>query len=83
MISGRTCRPRSFVELLAKQAAELALRLAALPAAGLRTDPQTLDAVEQLAQKVLREVSAIRANASRTVGESSGTWRVVQIPGRR
>jgi hypothetical protein len=66
------------VEQLAKQAAELALRLAALPADGLRNDIQALDAVEQLATLVLKEVSAVRTGRNRTVGETSGMWQVME-----
>jgi hypothetical protein len=70
------------LEQLAKQAADLALRLAALPADGLRNDLQTLDAVEQLATLVLKEVSAVRTGKNRAVGETSGMWRVME-PARR
>jgi len=66
------------VDRLAKDVAELALRLAALPADGLRNDPQQLDAVEELATRVLKQVSAARTGVSRSVGETSGAWRVVQ-----
>ena len=61
--------PETTLEQLAKQAAELALRLAALPADGLRNDIQTLDAVEQLATLVLKEVSAVRTGRNRAVGD--------------
>jgi hypothetical protein len=63
------------VDQLAKQVADLALRLAVLPSDGLRTDAQTLDAIEQLAMRILREVSAVRT--SRPIGETSGMWRAM------
>ncbi len=65
------------MDSLARQAAEIALRLAALPAEGLRKDVQALDAIEQLAVQILKEVSAARLGESRTVGESSGRWPVM------
>ncbi len=67
---------------LVKQAAELALRLAALPADGLRNDTQALDAIEQLATRILKEVSAVRTGKSYAVGEISGMFRAMQ-PTRR
>ena len=64
------------VDQLAKQAAEIALRLAALPADGLRNNPQALDAIERLAMGILKEVSSVRAGNSHAVGEVSGMWRI-------
>jgi hypothetical protein len=66
------------VEELTKQVAQVALRLAALPADGLRSDLQALDAIEQLAKRILSEVAAIRM--SRQLGETRGAWRVMQPP---
>jgi hypothetical protein len=66
------------VDQLAKQAAELALRLAALPADQLRTDLQALDAIERLASEILKEVTVVRARNARPPGESRGMWRAVQ-----
>jgi len=66
------------VDQLAKQASELALRLATLSADGSREDNQALDAIEQLAIQVIKEVSGLRLQRNRAVGESSGTWRAVQ-----
>lgn len=65
------------VEQLAKLAAELALRLAALPDNGLQ-DAQTLDAIEQVAKRVLDQVSTIRKNRNPAVGETRGMWRAMQ-----
>ena len=65
------------MDRLAKLAAEIALRLAALPAHGSRNDIQALDAVEQLAMQILKEVAATRARANRSIGETRGMWRVV------
>jgi hypothetical protein len=47
------------LEQLTEQAAELALRLAALPSNGLRNDSQDLDAIEQLALRILQEISSL------------------------
>ena len=73
------------MEQLAKLTAELALRLAALPPPdGMRNDTLMLDAIEQLATLVLKEVSVVRANrSSRSVGETSGMWRVMAPPPRQ
>ncbi len=76
-------RPRNAqVDQLAKMATELAFRLAALPPDGLRNNVNALDAVEQLATRILKEISAIRAGRDYVVGESSGMWRAMQ-PVRR
>lgn len=74
---------RTQVEQLAKQAAELALLLAALPARGLRDNTQALDAVEELATRILKEVSAARLGRNPAVGETSGMWRAMQPVNRR
>ena len=66
------------VDQLAKQAAEIALRLAALPADGLRNNSEALDALEQLAMRVLQEVSTLRNVRNRSVGETRGMWPVMQ-----
>lgn len=68
---------RPGMEHLAQKAAELALRLAAQPAEALRRDVQTLDAIEQLATQVLKEVSAVRLGKTYAVGETSGAWRAM------
>jgi surfactin synthase thioesterase subunit len=69
------------MDQLAKQVAEMALRLAALPADGLRQNDPALNAIEQLAMQVLKEVSAVRAAKVRPIGETTGCWRVaVPIP---
>jgi hypothetical protein len=59
---------------LARHASEIALRLAALPAEGLRDDMGALDSIEQLALQILKEVSAAKARRSRTPGDSRGAW---------
>jgi hypothetical protein len=66
------------VDQLAKQAAEVALRLAALPADGLRNNLEALDSIEHLAMRILKEVSAVRARKSHAVGEISGMWPAMQ-----
>ena len=65
------------VDQLAKQAAEIALRLAALPADDLRHNPEALDSIEQLAMRILKEVSAVR-NAKPPAGETRGMWPVMK-----
>ena len=66
------------MDQIAKQAAEIALRLAALPAHGLRDNFEALDSIEQLAIRILTEVSALRAAQRKPVGETSGTWRAME-----
>ena len=66
------------VDQLAKQAAEIALRLAALPADGLRSNHEALDSIEQLAMRILQEVSAVRDAKARPVGETRGMWPVMR-----
>jgi hypothetical protein len=66
------------MDQLARHAAEIALRLAALPAEGSRDNIQALDNLEQLAVQILKEVSAARVGKSRAPGESSGAWPAVQ-----
>ena len=66
------------MEQLAKLTAELALRLAALPAGGPRNDPRLLDAIEHLATRVLKEVADLRVGARRPIGETSGMWPAMQ-----
>lgn len=70
------------MDQLAKQAAEIALRLATLPADGLRDNLEALDSIEQLALRILKEVSVVRDANSPVVGETSGIWRAMQ-PVRR
>ena len=67
---------------LAKQAAQMALRLAALPADGSPNNFELLDSVEQLALRILQEVAAVRAAKSHPVGETRGMWPAMQ-PARR
>jgi hypothetical protein len=64
------------LDKLAKHAAEIALRLAALPADALQTDIHSLDAIDYLALEVLKEVSVLRARI-RQPGEMRGMWPVV------
>jgi hypothetical protein len=66
------------VNPIAKQAAEIALRLAALPADALRSDKETLDEVERLAIRILTEISALRRSQEYGVGESRGLWPSMQ-----
>ncbi len=75
---GRSGSPGfSTLDQLAKRAAEIALRLAALPADGLQHNHAALDAIEQLATQILKEVAVARLSKSRDIGESSGTWRAM------
>jgi surfactin synthase thioesterase subunit len=71
------------VDQLAKQSAEIAIRIAGLPADGLRNNAEALDSIEQLALQILKEVSAVRAGKSRMIGETSGIWRAMQPVQRR
>jgi hypothetical protein len=66
------------LDQLAKQAAEIALRLAALPADGLRNNLEALDSLEQLAMRILQEVSTLRNVRTRPVGETRGMWPIMQ-----
>ena len=66
------------MDQLARQAAEIARRLATLPGEGLRDDMRALDTIEELALQILKEVSAVRIRKSRAPGESSGMWRAMQ-----
>lgn len=69
------------MDQLAKQVAEMALRLAAIPADGLRQNEPALASIEQLALQILNEVSAARVAKTRPVGETTGCWRVaVPLP---
>lgn len=63
---------------MAREIAELALQLAALPADGLRYDVQALSDIEYAALRILKEATAARAGNVRPIGESSGVWRVMQ-----
>jgi hypothetical protein len=63
---------------MARETAELALQLAALPADGLRNDTQALNEIELLAGRIMREASTVRAGATQTAGETRGMWRVMQ-----
>ena len=45
---------------LTRQVAQMALRLSALPAEAVRNDTHALDVIEQLALRILREISARR-----------------------
>ena len=66
------------LDQLAKQAAEIALRLAALPADGLRNNLEALDSLEELALRLLHEVSAVRNARGRSLGETRGMWPTMQ-----
>ena len=63
---------------LARETAELALLLAALPSEGLRGDLQPLSDIEYMALRILKEASSARNGNVHAVGESSGVWRAVQ-----
>lgn len=63
---------------MARQTAELALQLAALPADGLRIDVEALIDIEQLAGRIMMEAPTVRAGATRTACEVRGMWRVMQ-----
>jgi len=66
------------MDQLSNKAAEIALRLAALPP-GRRPDTATLDALEQLAVDLLSQVSAARLGESApSTGEIRGYWPAYQ-----
>ena len=65
------------VDQLTKQAAEMALRLAALPEDGLCSD-RDLDQLEQLAMRILIDVAAVRAAGNPHAGDVTGTWPAVR-----
>lgn len=67
---------------LAQYAAEIALRLAALPPEQLRDNAEALDAIERLALKILDEVSAAKAGRKRNLGGTRGVWPAMQPPKR-
>jgi hypothetical protein len=69
------------VDQLAKQAAEIALRLAALPVEDLRRD-KALFEIEELARRILTEVAAVRVGRGHSAGETRGMWPAMQ-PVRR
>ena len=68
---------------LAKQAAEIALRLVALKADELCNDPEALDSIEQLALRILKEVTDVRRGKGRPVGETRGLWPAIQAARRQ
>ena len=70
------------MDLLTRQVAELALRMATLSANGVHQDVQLLDDIEVVAARILREVSTLRAGMAREVGDTSGAWPAMQ-PVRR
>jgi hypothetical protein len=65
------------VDQLAKHASELALRLAAF-SDDQQYDPESLDSLEILATRVIKEISALRAGKTRPVGETCGMWPAMQ-----
>jgi hypothetical protein len=68
------------MDLLAKKVAEMALRLAATNGDALRRDTEALDAIEQLAVQILKEVSNARlSKPSYSPGEIRGMWRAVTV----
>ena len=62
---------------MAREVADLALRLAGLPAEGMPSDLQALSELEYLALRILKEASLAREAAVRPVGETRGMWRAV------
>ncbi len=64
---------------LAKRITEMALRLTAL-SPQQASEPQVLDAIEQFAKDLLKEVSAARLGDSYAVGETTGHWQAIRPP---
>lgn len=62
---------------MARETAELALRLARMSSGGPLRDPQALADIEQLASRILAEAQRVRGSG-RSIGETSGIWPVVQ-----
>jgi hypothetical protein len=65
---------------LSRQVARMALRLAALPPEAVQNDAASLDVIEQLALKILREVSARRVRTGFDPRETRGAWNVRVTP---
>ena len=63
---------------MAREVADLALQLAALPADGLRYEIQALSDIEYMALRILKEANSARAGNVRPIGEISGTFRAMQ-----
>lgn len=62
---------------MAREVADLALSLAALPVDG-RNAIEALSQVEYLALRILKEASVVRVDSNvRAVGETRGAWQVV------
>ena len=62
---------------LTRQVAQMALRLTALPAEATRNDMQALEVIEQLALRILKEVSLRRVcsgPAAFDPRETRGSW---------
>ena len=70
------------MDQLAQHAAAIALRLAALPEGGLRDNLEALNSLEELAIRILTEVSTVRKGNSHPPGETRGMWPAMQ-PVRR
>jgi len=67
---------------LARMVAQMALRMMALPPEASRNDMQSLDVIEQLAIRILREVSARRAGGNGfDPRETRGSWCIPQVAG--
>ena len=67
------------MDKLAKQAAQVALRLAALPADGWSDDARALQELEELARGILQAVATVRLSHSEVaLGETRGMWRIAQ-----
>jgi hypothetical protein len=74
----KRCMPTNDMNELSNWVAEMALRVAELPAAEAHNDSKVLDAIEQLARRILKEVEAARAHKVKPLGETSGSWRAMQ-----
>jgi hypothetical protein len=68
------------MDQIQRQVAEMAIRLLAVSADVLRTDPAALEEIERVATQVLKEVAALRAGRSYLPGERSGSWRIPTFP---
>jgi len=68
--------PGIHMDQIQKHVAELAIRLLAMPADGVRNDHQALGEIERLATQILKEVAAARVANSYLPGERTGLWRI-------
>jgi hypothetical protein len=72
MYTGSQAMETRNLRSMARETAELALQLAALPAEGLRNDLQALEDIELLAKRILNEASSARTDMVRNRRRDQG-----------